>query len=1033
MSTTSYQTNAKPRSRRGSLGESSDRQPGSRPSSSPSLRLSKTLSRTLDEVSVPRNSRPTSPAVYVYRPRGHDHRQSDPLLNSSRRSGSSIRSTRYIDSVIENDRPRVTEPIRQSTIIANSSHLSSQTVESASDAAVNAQSHPEQLSPPLSPTSTETLDSDDINTEPTRSLSSRSIHSMQPTVAEESEEIVTTVLGTSSPGSSTVFPVSSPTIATSSNALPIPIVPGAFPPTAATDPDLGLADPKSMVTAAAAEPQVQDPLLAPTPKASIAFIDLGDTGEVESTVPITNNSAPDKATSDTKSRTPFTSPPRSPTYPHYASRPPSQPPPGLYPFPYPHVMNNSPYQQAFYPPFPPSNMGFTLPEAIARTAPAGTEEERKRLLEKVSSVLPDINRLLHYYQESQGLLTEKDHLVKQVETRHEEAINKMRIELSVTKEEYERIIGEQAGENLRLKSDVSEQAEKISHLNEIQDEFANLQGRHKALLEELEASKALNEELTMKKGHLQDEIEGLKNQIDAINTSHERLVEDMNETHAKVVADKDDSFARVVGEHKSNLSKIQLDLAGMITKHTQQKKDLDYARSAIIDLEGSLAAKDKELDDARDSHEQVQAALISAAEEKHKQHVQETTVCAEKLAESISKHSAEVELLKTSHQDEMERFQQAADQERSKLTSTLERCEAQLQNELDAAQATMEDLKSELDKERGAREAVEAKLVVKTQEHSILKERHETANTHHADLAKAMLSLRAKQTELQQESERMDQILQSIGEIGHGKGDAFFIESFDRLASLIEEVSKHFVIDRSREASSPGIFYDKAEVLGINDSAASSRDLQSLVVQNRIWTVLQRRIFEPFLFTSDYGALEQLGIGKSLKMVSWLMRRKSLRREAIWRSLTMQTLYASAYGRKAAAATALSVTKEIMRDIQAIMADDSHSALLCGVRLIAKAAIQIWRRVRLELDSVYSTMTMAPSPGEDASPSDVVMWIRPHITKEGLMGDWLSKNMTQSSGALGSSCVFLQGTALRPSPPLVLVETPLACQDYNKV
>lgn len=314
---------------------------------------------------------------------------------------------------------------------------------------------------------------------------------------------------------------------------------------------------------------------------------------------------------------------------------------------------------------------------------------------------------------------------------------------------------------------------KISLLTGIQDEFTNLQGKHEALLEELEASKALNEELKTQKGHLQDEIESLMSQIADSQSYHERLVEELKETHANLVADKDDTYAKVVGEQKSNLSKIQLDLAGMITKHTQQKKDLDSARSTISDLEGSLAAKEKELDDARDSHKTAQAALISAAEEKDKQHVEETTGFAEKLAETIRKHATEVQSLNTSHKDELDRFQQAADQERSKLTSTLERCEAQLQNELDAAQAAMEDLKSELDKERGSREAVEAELTAEKQEHSVLKEHQETANTHHADPAKAMQSLRAKQAELQKESERMDQILDSLGQIGHGKGDAF--------------------------------------------------------------------------------------------------------------------------------------------------------------------------------------------------------------------------------------------------------------------
>ncbi|KAK5278251.1 hypothetical protein LTR40_009389, partial [Exophiala xenobiotica] len=346
------------------------------------------------------------------------------------------------------------------------------------------------------------------------------------------------------------------------------------------------------------------------------------------------------------------------------------------------------------------------------------------LLEKVSSVLPDINRLLHYYQESQGLLSEKDHLVKQAETQHEEAMNKMRIELIVTKEEYERIIGEQATENLRLKSHSSEQAERIAVLNGLKEEVAALQTKSESMNMELEAEKASYEELKTQKQELEAEVENLKNKAASNHTQHQRLVENLKDEQGKRLAEQEDNHNKALNEQKANLSKIQLDLAGMITKHTQQKKELDSARSVISELENSVAAKSKDLDDALDLRRKELGDAERASEEKAEQHKHEIRLSVERLAGITTERRAEVDAVNASHQKEIEQFQKAAHEERSKLTATFERCETQLQIELDAAQAAMEELRRELDKERDAHRGVEAELTAERDAHDVLKADH---------------------------------------------------------------------------------------------------------------------------------------------------------------------------------------------------------------------------------------------------------------------------------------------------------------------
>ncbi len=636
---------------------------------------------------------------------------------------------------------------------------------------------PDGAGQPPAVTSPTSIEEEKSSIEPAQPPSSRPAHSMQPTVAEEFEELKTTHLIPVSPTkSTTVFPTTSPKVATSPAIHPEPVPPGAFPVSDPIAPKLSLDDLTSAEATTVTSLPPQGPLVAPAPKASIPFINMTDANEPESPVLISSSPPPETGAVGSKARTPLASPPQSPMFHCRTSRPPSQP--AVYPYPYPPLMSNSPYQHAFYPPpFTSPTAPFVLPEAIVRSGPAGTEDERKMLLEKVSSVLPDINRLLHYYQESQGLLSEKDHLVKQAETQHEEAMNKMRIELIVTKEEYERIIGEQATENLRLKSHMSEQAKRISVLDGLKEELADTQSKSESLNKELEACRAHNEELKTQKHELEAEIENLKKQAASDHTEHQRLVEGLKEKQEKRLAEKEENHTKALNEQKANLSKIQLDLAGMITKHTQQKKELDSARSVISELEKSVAAKSKELNDAVDLRRKELGDAERASEEEAEQHRQEILLSTERMARIITEHKVEVDALKGSHQKEIDQFQKAANEERSKLTGTFERCETQLQIELDAAQAAMEELRRELDKERDAHRGVEAELTAEREAHDVLKADHEAANKHHAELAESMLSLRSKQAEWQRESERMDRILQSLGQISspktRGKGDQF--------------------------------------------------------------------------------------------------------------------------------------------------------------------------------------------------------------------------------------------------------------------
>ncbi|KAK5022008.1 hypothetical protein LTS07_010423 [Exophiala sideris] len=958
MSTTSYQTKAKPRGRAGSCGEGSENQTSSRASSSASLRLSKTLSRALDEVSVPRNSRPGSPVVYVRRSKTHDPGRLESVMTSPRHSTSSMRPSRTTKTIIDDGQsPRNDGPSKEKPVII---------------AQPEDQKHsglPEDLQ------SAAGVRSGNPTPAP---LSLRSPSSMQPTVIEEGDETLA--------------------------AEPIPLSPQKSVPSIAEIPDVGQSpattefaprnaatllshagvesssppQPNPTSTARLSEEAHRDSLVAPSPQAPVPFIhptlvhSLPGVSEAE--VPIHVDPDPVRETEGNEyyqglpnTSSPLTLPPHSPIFHQHLGRPASQPAP--YPYPYPHpVINNSPGQHPFYPaPFPFPIAPFSLPETVFSPGLGNAEDERTKLLEKVSNVLPDINRLLHYYQETQGLLNQKDHLVKQNATQHEEAIHKIKIELSVTKEEYERIIGEQASENLRLKSNIKEQAEKISGLEVIsreasgtKEQLADLQAKHQLLQQQMEQVKTLNEESVSQRRAMEADLESLKEQARAKEAEHDRAMTELKTAHKTTLAETEEIHARLSIDQKSSLSKTQLDLAGMITKHTQQKRDLESARSTISQQEDSLARKSKQLADALELHKNQLDAANKAGEDRADEHKKEVSSLSEKLASSIARHEAESEALRASRQKEIDQLRKAADEEHQKLVESFELREKDLQTELNASQNSLRTLQGELDAKHDGHRRLESELAAERKAHNNLKIRHETATSHHLELARSMLALRSKQADWAREAERMDRILQSLGQVGSkskGDTDQFFIKAFDQLALLVEGLSKEYCgISSVCSTTSQEQCKDVDQPDATGDTGAA-QGLRCLFAESLVWEVLHKVVFQPFMFDSTGDSTTDCASSTCLRKISRMITRKSMRREAIWRAITMHAIYASDYGRKAAITTATLASREIMHKMQRLTAPEVHANLLQAVRVIVKTAVSIWRQARLELDPVQSSLS----------------------------------------------------------------------------
>lgn len=613
----------------------------------------------------------------------------------------------------------------------------------------------------------------------------KSLASMQPTVTEEVEEHIgeqSSMTPQPSFQSPTVVPSPAPSKTPDMLARDIPVP--LSPVTAKSSPQiLAACDPRTSGTSL-------DELLlaAPAPKAPIPFISQPVISSNEEWAPVTivpnpavgwEHPQPYEQT-PVQSYTPLASPPQSPMLHQYMGSPPLQAVPYMHPFPYSQpLMPNPTYSPGFYPaqfaPPPPPMPNFQA-DMIPRSGSAGAEDERTRLLEKVSNVLPDINRLLHHYQETQGLLSEKENLVRQAETHHVEEVAKLQVELTVTKEEFEKLIGELATENVRLKGDLAEQAEKLSRVEEntissaqISKELEEHKLKYKELETECRQGKAVVEDLMLEKAALKAEVNEYKKQLEANELRHEEQMEELRQNLEEQFRKRDEAYNKTASEQKTGLSKIQLDLAGMITKHSIQKKDLDSARLLLGEQEKLVAMKTKELAEAIQMHKEELESRDQQEQEQETRHKHEVALWSKKMAEGIVRREDMIREIRTSLEAQIEQEKNTAESRIASLTEKFSGEQRQLATALEARKVEAEQLKEELGKEQDAHSALKSLHLEEKEAHNALQSRYDAASQHHIQLTDTMLMLKSKQAEWHQQSEKMDRILQSLGQLGSGK------------------------------------------------------------------------------------------------------------------------------------------------------------------------------------------------------------------------------------------------------------------------
>lgn len=139
----------------------------------------------------------------------------------------------------------------------------------------------------------------------------------------------------------------------------------------------------------------------------------------------------------------------------------------------------------------------------------------------------------------------------------------------------------------------------------------------------------------------------------------------------------------------------------------------------------------------------------------------------------------------------------------------------------------------------------------------------------------------------------------------------------------------------------------------------SSIKLRAAYVEHLISTIISRRVFQPFLFTISlrHGNPDLL-----FQSMSDHLRKKSTRREALWRQRTLHAAYTISSAKQSINKIAAYIVDEVVDAIKYFTNHHRWEQVTVAVRRIIKTAAETWRYARLEVAMITASATADDRP-----------------------------------------------------------------------
>lgn len=273
------------------------------------------------------------------------------------------------------------------------------------------------------------------------------------------------------------------------------------------------------------------------------------------------------------------------------------PPYSLYQEPSPHTPTRraeravDPYYASSFQAIKELSLNSAPPRGKGPISPPTDEKDDLALLGRIQSAIPDINRLLSGFRDTQSKLSSRETEIRQLESQHEQALAHKDYYIEALQAQMKRSASESAEESMKLKNTIYR----------LKFEVQNLQEKQRELEQGLESSEVSNKKLQYNYIELEDLVNKLN--VDA---------KDTRETHAKAIEKQKQERKTALSAQKRELTELFEEIK--IEALKVRENELRATHSA--ELQGVRDTHLSELDTLKSNHEEQLTAAAKELDDK---------------------------------------------------------------------------------------------------------------------------------------------------------------------------------------------------------------------------------------------------------------------------------------------------------------------------------------------------------------------------------------------------------------------------------
>lgn len=346
--------------------------------------------------------------------------------------------------------------------------------------------------------------------------------------------------------------------------------------------------------------------------------------------------------------------------PPYAPYPPPQPSP--------HYMHRSysvsdqPYAASFQA-LRDLPLGNDSQHENGTVSPPENDAEHIELLKRIQSALPDINRLLHGFQNTHSRLNSREAEMKQIGNQHEQALMHKEFYIEALQSQMKKTANESAEECAKLKNTV----------NELRLELGNLQEKQRDLEDGLATHQKTNEELSQSKSDLEADVAKLNTSIEESKATHEKERDEQKEEHAKALATQKQELTELFEEIKNEDEKAAAEALEAREKELREQHEaskgewekektliqetLETNRNELETTKAELASKIATLE-SKETELESRLAEINSVREEVASKLAELELKEKELQETREKNTQQIESIQNTHAGELDYVRQ---------------------------------------------------------------------------------------------------------------------------------------------------------------------------------------------------------------------------------------------------------------------------------------------------------------------------------------------------------------------------------------